>query len=93
MQCDRVGRQHPWHGWVVRVPHGAVVGFVTGQFDTGMHAGRLRIHRTQTDGIAVFAIPVDAVATSDNGMIILADSAASVLTEWLVYFIRRHVRA
>jgi hypothetical protein len=91
-QCDMMGRQHPWHGWKVQVPCGTVIGCVAGQFDTGTHAGRLRIHRMQMNAIAVYAVPRDAIATFDDGMIVLTDSAASVLREWLVYVIRRHVR-
>jgi hypothetical protein len=63
-QSDRVGCLHPWHGWTVQTHAGDKVGFVKGQFDMGPHAGLLRVHRAWTDGIAVFAIPVSAVATS-----------------------------
>jgi hypothetical protein len=88
-QSDKVECLHPWHGWTVQTQAGDKVGFVKGQFDTGPHAGLLRVHRARTDGTAVFAIPVGAVATSGNGMIVLTHSATPALADWLAYVIRR----
>lgn len=89
-QCDRVECLHPWQGWTVHTHAGDKVGFVKGQFDTGPHAGLLRVHRAWTDGTAVFAIPVSAVATSGNGRIVLTHSAPPALVDWLAYVIRRY---
>ena len=89
-QSDRVGCLHPWHGWTVQTHAGDKVGFVKGQFDTGPHAGLLRVHRAWMDGTAVLAIPVSAVATSGNGRIVLMHSAPPALADWLAYVIRRY---
>jgi hypothetical protein len=78
-----------WHGWSVQTHSGDKVGSVKGQFDTGPYAGQLRVHQARRDGTAVFAIPVSAVATSANGMIVLTHSAPSALADWLAYVIRR----
>jgi hypothetical protein len=87
---ERLDCLHPWRGWTVHTHAGDKVGFVKGQFDTGPHAGLLRVHRAWTDGTAVFAIPVCAVATSGNGRIVLTHSATPALADWLVYLIRRY---
>jgi hypothetical protein len=84
------GCLHPWHGWTVHTHSGDKVGSVNGQFDTGPHAGLLRVHRARTDGTAVFAIPVSAVATSDYGRIVLTHGATPALADWLAYVIRRY---
>jgi hypothetical protein len=89
-QSDRVEGLHPWQGWTVQTHAGDTVGFVKGLFDTGPHAGLLRVHRAWTDGTAVFAIPVSAVATSGRGRIVLTHSAPSALADWLAYVIRRY---
>ena len=78
-----------WHGWSVQTHSGDKVGFVKGRFDTGPYAGQLRVHQARTDGTAVFAIPVSAVATSGNGIIVLTHNATPALTDLLAYFIRR----
>ena len=78
-----------WHGWSVQTHSGDRVGSVRGHFDTGPYAGHLRVHQARTEGTAVFAIPVSAVATSGNGMIVLTHSAPSALVDWLAYVIRR----
>jgi hypothetical protein len=88
-QSDRVGCLHPWQGWTVQTHAGDKVGFVKGQFDTGPHAGLLRVHRARTDGTAVFAIPVSAVATAGRGRIVLTHSVPPALADWLAYIIRR----
>ena len=87
---ERLGCLHPWRGWTVHTHAGDKVGFVKGQFDTGPHAGLLRVHRARPDGTAVFAIPVSAVATSGRGRIVLTHSATPALADWLVYLIRRY---
>ena len=84
---------HPWYGWTVHTHGGDEVGSVTGQFDTGAHAGRLRVHRARNDGTAVFAIPLNAVVSSIDGLIILEQSASAALAEWLTYLIRHHAAA
>jgi hypothetical protein len=89
-QSDRVGCLHPWQGWSVQTHAGDKIGFVKGQFDTGPHAGLLRVHQARTDGTAVFAIPVSAVATSGRGRIVLTRSATPALADWLAYSIRRY---
>jgi hypothetical protein len=88
---DKVGCLHPWQGWAVQTHTGDKVGFVKGQFDTGPHAGLLRVHRARPDGTgtAVFAIPVSAVATAGRGRIVLTHSAPPALADWLAYIIRR----
>jgi hypothetical protein len=78
-----------WHGWSVQTHSGDTVGSVKGQFGTGPYAGQLRVHQARTDGTAVFAIPVSAVATSGNGLIVLTHSAPPALADWLAYFKRR----
>ena len=88
-QRDRVGYLHRWHGWTVQTHCGDKVGSVNGQFQAGPYAGQLRVHRARTDGTAVFAIPVSAVTTSGNGIIVLTHNATPALTDWLAYFIRR----
>ena len=87
---ETVGYLHPWQGWTVHTHTGDKVGFVKGQFDTGPHAGLLRVHRAWTDGTAVFAIPVSAVAPSGRGRLVLTHSATSALADWLAYVIRRY---
>ena len=89
-QSDRLGCLHPWQGWTVHTHAGHKVGFAKGQFDTGPHAGLLRVHQARTDGTAVFAIPVSGVATSGRGRIVLTRSATPVLADWLAYVIRRY---
>src|SRR5438046_2220308 len=89
-QTDRLGWLHQWHGWSVHTHSGDKVGSVKGQFDTGPHACQLRVHRARTDGTAVFAIPVSAVATSDYGRIVLTHGATPALADWLAYVIRRY---
>ena len=79
-----------WHGWSVQTHSGEMVGSVKSQFDTGPYAGHLRVHQARTDGTAVFAIPVSAVATSGRGRIVLTHSATPTLADWLAYIIRRY---
>jgi hypothetical protein len=39
--------------------------------------------------MAVFAIPLDAIATSGSGLLTLAATAAD-LSDWLAYLVRRY---
>jgi hypothetical protein len=62
---------------------------VVGWFRTGAYQGHLRVHGRAAGGTDVFAIPLDAIATSGSGLLTLAATGAD-LPDWLAYLVRRY---
>lgn len=83
-----------WQGLTVRTREGQAVGIVVGVFESGLLAGRLRVHGTyvpahhQTGplvGTAVFAIPRRAVVRRDQESLVLDTTLSAVRARWLMH--------
>ncbi len=70
---------------------GEEVGVVAGWFERGQYQGRLRVHRRSAEGTSVLAVPVGAIATVGNGVLVLSVADAPASSTWLVYLVRRRV--
>jgi hypothetical protein len=83
-----------WHGLTVRTREGHAVGIVVGVFESGLLAGRLRVHGAYAPadhkmgplvGTAVFAIPRRAVVRRDHDSLVLNTTLAAVRARWLMH--------
>jgi hypothetical protein len=84
-----------WQGLSVRARDGAVLGVVAGVFADGPLAGRLRVEgehapgwrvRGPRDGVAVYAIPRQAVARRRQDSLVLETTRAR--GSWLMHIVQ-----
>ena len=84
--------EEDWLGLTVRARNGRVVGVVVGVFTEGPLAGRLRVEgayargaRGPRDGIAVYAIPCQAVVRRQGDSLLLGVTRSLTRGRWLMH--------
>ena len=94
MSSDRLDRGDVLEGLPVRVRDGHTLGVVAGEFAEGPLAGRLRVqgdyvshgHRGgPQDGIAVYAIPRQAVVRQLRASLVLDTTLSVARGRWLMH--------
>jgi hypothetical protein len=94
MSSDRLDRWDVREGLTVRVRDGHTLGVVAGVFAEGPLAGRLRVqgdcvslgrNRALPDGIAVYAIPRQAVARQLRDSLVLDTTLSVARGRWLMH--------
>jgi hypothetical protein len=91
-----------WQGLTVQVHDGRALGVVVGVFVDGPLAGRLRVHGDYTPirhgtgaqgGIAVYAIPCQAVVRQHRDSLVLDASWSVARGKWLMHVLKPQVYA
>ena len=86
-----------WSGLTVRTREGAVLGIVVGVFAEGPLVGRLRVQGDGTlgryragpqDGIAVYAIPRQAVVRQQHERLVLDTTLSAARSRWLMHMLQ-----
>ena len=86
-----------WSGLTVRTREGAVLGIVVGVFAEGLLAGRLRVQGDYAyggyragpqDGIAVYAIPRQAVVRQQHERLVLDTTLSTARSRWLMHMLQ-----